>query len=470
MVSIIWGKGPGVGLTALQGLVAIIPGECTRDLNTRRVLHGAGQGDGRQLHAAADLVKGRFALGISHDDAVSPGGVTVGLGVLAIPIDDKGVDAQLGGSDGLECIGGQMGVCLIVQVRSAKGGALLYCVEVGGEGCDGMVSACALGVQGGQVTGGGDDALAGVLVHPVSLKGLQRLVISLQIEVYLIHAFLIAGNIEDDGVTRLPIRAHGAETVVGVFQLQLHPDAVGVALRIRGGVSRQGSGFDDIAAGTAALVLVLVINIAVIAHAGLEVDLVLSDISLVGSVLTALFHRIEAQQVTELGRGAVLIQRVGDVRTADAAVILRCVCLAVDDPHGGDFHIDGQRPCDASLRSGGGGDGGFTHLVCLELIVLNRDNGAVTGLPVGEGDALDGRERLGGAVLHGNSIGFQLDPLGVVGLSYCGVGHSGTGTTLVFVPAIKDAALFDGSCQFARLKLGVRRKGAAIGNGQRSFL
>ena len=174
MVSIIWGKGPGVGLTALQGLVAIIPGECTRDLNTRRVLHGAGQGDGRQLHAAADLVKGRFALGISHDDAVSPGGVTVGLGVLAIPIDDKGVDAQLGGSDGLECIGGQLGVCLIVQVRSAKGGALLYCVEVGGEGCDGMVSVCALGIQGGQVPGGGDDALAGVLILAVSFKGLQR--------------------------------------------------------------------------------------------------------------------------------------------------------------------------------------------------------------------------------------------------------------------------------------------------------
>lgn len=95
-----------------------------------------------------------------------PGGVTVGLGVLAIPIDDKGVDAQLGGSDGLECIGGQMGVCLIVQVRSAKGGALLYCVEVGGEGCDGMVSACALGVQGGQVTGGRNDALAGCTRTP----------------------------------------------------------------------------------------------------------------------------------------------------------------------------------------------------------------------------------------------------------------------------------------------------------------
>ena len=240
VVSIIWGKGPGVGLAALHGLVAIIPGECTRDLNTRRVLHGAGQGDGRQLHAAADLVKGRFALGISHDDAVSPGGVTVGLGVLAIPIDDKGVDAQLGGSDGLECIGGQLGVCLIVQVRSAKGGALLYCVEVGGEGCDGMVSVCALGVQGGQVTGGRSDALAGVLVHPVSLKGLQRLVISLQIEVYLIHAFLIAGNIEDDGISRFPVRTHGAEAVVGVFQLQFHPDAVGIAVRIGGGVGGQG--------------------------------------------------------------------------------------------------------------------------------------------------------------------------------------------------------------------------------------
>ena len=330
-----------------------------------------------------------------------------------------------------------------------------------------MVSACALGVQGGQVTGGGDDALAGVLVHPVSLKGLQRLVISLQIEVYLIHAFLIAGNIEDDGVTRLPIRAHGAETVVGVFQLQLHPDAVGIAVRIGGGVGGQGVSLYNI---SAYIVLINIVNIAVITYAGLEVDLVLSDISLIGPVLTALFHRIEAQQVTELGRGAILIQRVGDVRTADAVVILRCGCLAVDDPHGGDFHIDGQRPCAASLRSGCGGDGGFTHLVCLELIVLNRDNGAVTGLPVGEGDALDGRERLGGAVLHGNSIGFQLDPLGVVGLSCCGGGHSGTGTTLVFVPAIKDAALFDGSCQFARLKLGVRRKGAAIGNGQRSFL
>ena len=242
---------------------------------------------------------------------------------------------------------------------------------------------------------------------------------------------------------------------------------MGIAVRIGGGVGGQGVSLYNI---SAYIVLINIVDIAVITYAGLEVDLVLSDISLVGSVLTALFHRIEAQQVTELGRGAVLIQRVGDVRTADAAVILRCVCLAVDDPHGGDFHIDGQRPCAASLRSGCGGDGGFTHLVCLELIVLNRDNGAVTGLPVGEGDALDGRERLGGAVLHGNSIGFQLDPLGVVGLSYCGVGHSGTGTTLVFVPAIKDAALFDGSCQLARLKLGVRRKGAAIGNGQRSFL
>ena len=216
MVSIIWGKGPGVGLTALQGLVAIIPGECTRDLNTRRVLHGAGQGDGRQLHAAADLVKGRFALGISHDDAVSPGGVTVGLGVLAIPIDDKGVDAQLGGSDGLECIGGQMGVCLIVQVRSAKGGALLYCVEVGGEGCDGMVSACALVYRVVRLRA------VGTMPWPCTrTPGLpQRSPEACHLppdRVYLIHAFLIAGNIEDDGVTRLPIRAHGAETVVGVF-------------------------------------------------------------------------------------------------------------------------------------------------------------------------------------------------------------------------------------------------------------
>ena len=136
-------------------------------------------------------------------------------------------------------------------------------------------------------------------------------------------------TIEDDGISRFPVRTHGAEAVVGVFQLQSHPDAVGIAVRIGGGVGGQGVSLYNI---SAYIVLINIVNIAVITYAGLEVDLVLSEIRLVGSVLTALFHRIEAQQVTELGRGAILIQRVGDVRTADAVVILRCGCLALPYP------------------------------------------------------------------------------------------------------------------------------------------
>lgn len=57
VVSIIWGKGPGVGLTALQGLVAITQENVPATSIPAAFFMEPDQGDGRQLHAAADLVQ-----------------------------------------------------------------------------------------------------------------------------------------------------------------------------------------------------------------------------------------------------------------------------------------------------------------------------------------------------------------------------------------------------------------------------
>ena len=402
--------------------------------------------------------KGGSALGGALDDAVPPGGIAVGLGDLVIPVDDKGVDAQLGGSDFLERIGGQLGVCLIVQVRPCKGGAFLYRVEVGGKLGDRITGAFTLGIQGGQVPGGGDDALAGVLVLPVPLEGLQGGRIALQIHIYLDHAFFIAGDIEDNGICRFPVCSHGAETVVGVFQLQLHRDAVRIAVTVHRGMGGQGIGGNFVAAG---VVYIDVFHIGT-GDKGNRLAVILAGIRLKGAIRTA-FHRIEFQQFAEGGGSGILLQGVNDIGTA--ILIVRLLGRAIDDPHGGDFHIGNQRPCAAGGRAGCGGEGGRAHLVGFELIILDGDDGGITGLPVGEVNARDGRERLGGAVLKRDFACFQLDPLGVVGLAGGGSGHSIAGAVFVVVPAAENEAILDGGGQSARLKLGVRRKGAAVGNG-----
>lgn len=102
------------------------------------------------------------------------------------------------------------------------------------------------------------------------------------------------------------------------------------------------------------------------------------------------------------------LRRYAGTRIGDTAVGVLAVIRAKGDGQGGDFHIDGQGARATGFCGGIGGEGGLTYLVGLKLIILNGDDGGISGLPVGEGDALNGGKLLEAEPYSWCLICFQL--------------------------------------------------------------